>query len=103
MDREAQIAERRDQMPKKFRSVYAKSLKRGNLRAAINAQCLECVGWVSDEVRKCTDLACPLYVHRQINHQHCPIADNVQADQYGRITSVESANSARQVVGQGVS
>ena len=97
MDRETQIAERRKQIPKKFRSVYARSLKRGNLRAAINAQCLECVGWVSDEVRKCTDLACPLYVHRKIHGEYCLIAESPSCDQSGCLIGVESTNSARQV------
>jgi hypothetical protein len=31
---------------------------------AIRAHCLECVCWSSDEVKKCTDKRCPLYVFR---------------------------------------
>ena len=71
--RQEQIAERRKQVPKKYQGLYDRALKRGNLRAAVNAQCLECVAWVSDEVRKCTDLACLLYVHRQLNGKYCHI------------------------------
>lgn len=73
MDREEQIAARREQIPKKCKGLYDRSLKRGNLRAAVNAFCLECVGWVSDEVRRCTDLACPLYAHRKLNGKYCRI------------------------------
>lgn len=71
--REEQIEERRKQMPKKYRGVYDKALIRGNLRAAINAHCLECVAWVSDEIRKCADLACPLYVHRKVDGKYCAL------------------------------
>ncbi len=31
---------------------------------AIRAFCLECMSWVSPEVRSCTSLACPLYEYR---------------------------------------
>ena len=58
--REEQIAERRAQIPRKYRAIYDRAVKGKGLRAAINAQCLECVAWISDEVRNCTDLACPL-------------------------------------------
>jgi len=71
--RQEKIAERRTQIPKKYRGVYDRALKRGNLRAAVNVQCLECVMWVADEIRQCTDLACPLYVHRQLDGKYCPI------------------------------
>ncbi|MFC1532659.1 hypothetical protein ACFL7M_04755 [Thermodesulfobacteriota bacterium] len=32
--------------------------------SAIRAFCLECVCWSPDEVRKCTDTLCPLYIFR---------------------------------------
>jgi len=62
--RQAQIAERRAQMPRAYRATYNRAVKGKSLRAAINAQCLECVCWQRDEVRNCTDLACPLYAVR---------------------------------------
>ncbi len=58
--REEQIAERRKQMPRSYRANYDRAVKGKSLRGAINAQCLECVCWVTKEVRLCTDLACPL-------------------------------------------
>ena len=62
--RQEQIAERRKQMPRSYRANYDKAVKGKSLRAAINAQCLECVCWTTKEVRLCTDLACPLYAVR---------------------------------------
>ena len=62
--REEQIAERREQMPRSYRATYDKAIKGKSLRAAINAFCLECVCWQIEEIRKCTDLACPLYAVR---------------------------------------
>lgn len=35
-----------------------------NRTKAIRAHCLECVGWVALDVRKCTSLKCPLYHFR---------------------------------------
>lgn len=59
--REAQIAERRAQMPRKYRQIYDRAVEGKSLRSSVTAQCLECVCWVSREVTLCTDLACPLY------------------------------------------
>lgn len=81
--RESMIERRISQIPKKYQRLYKRALRRGNLRAAVNAQCLECVGWVSDEVRKCTDLACPLYVHRQLDSMYCPISESISPAKEG--------------------
>ena len=62
--RKEKIAERRSQMPRKYRQLYDRAVAGKSLRAAINAQCLECVCWQSREVTICTDLACPLYTVR---------------------------------------
>ena len=51
-------------MPRSYRATYDRAVKGKSLRAAINAQCLECVSWITKEVRLCTDLACPLYAVR---------------------------------------
>lgn len=58
------IIERRAQMPRSYRATYERAVKGRSLRAAINAQCLECVCWITKEVRLCTDLACSLYAVR---------------------------------------
>jgi hypothetical protein len=59
--RDEQITERRLGVPSFHKKKYDKAVKGKSLRACINAQCLECVGWIRKEVRLCTDLACPLY------------------------------------------
>lgn len=59
-----QIAERRSQMPRSYRAVYDKAVQGRSLRASINSFCLECVCWQIEEIRKCTDLACPLWAVR---------------------------------------
>ena len=43
-------------------------------RAAIKAQCLECLGWDRVAVRECTDPACPLWAYRpfQANESEDP-------------------------------
>ncbi len=89
MDNERQrgIAQRRTQMPKVYRATYDKAAKGKSLRAAINAQCLECVCWQRKEIRDCTDLACPLYAVRPY-----------QSSQNGRergFIAVESTDSGK--------
>ena len=62
--REEQIAERREQMPKIHRANYDKAMKGRSMKAATKAFCLMCVQWQKEEVRLCTDLACPIYPYR---------------------------------------
>jgi hypothetical protein len=62
--RQQKIEKRREDMPRKFRKLYDRATAGNSLRAAINAQCLECIHWQVDEIRRCTCLACPLYAVR---------------------------------------
>lgn len=62
--RKEQIAERKEQMPKIHRANYDKAMKGRSTKAATKAFCLMCVQWQKEEVRLCTDLACPLYPYR---------------------------------------
>jgi hypothetical protein len=62
--REQQIAERRAQIPDIHKANYDKAMGRKSLRAGTKAFCLMCVGYMKEEVRQCTDLACPLYPYR---------------------------------------
>jgi len=62
--RQEQIAERRSQMPKKYRRLYDRAVGGRSLRSCVNAMCLECVCWQSREVTLCTDPACPLWAVR---------------------------------------
>ena len=85
--REEQIAERRAQIPSKYRAIYDRAVKGKGLRAAVDAQCLECVCYKSDEVRNCTDLACPLWAVRPYR-----ISRNSQTEAF---SNVESENSGK--------
>ncbi len=58
------IAKRRADMPKIYRGTYDKAMAGNSLRAAINAQCLECVQWQRVEVRLCPSTPCPLWPYR---------------------------------------
>ena len=51
-------------MPESMRLRYCKAMSGKSLRAGVNAHCLECVGWVRDDVRNCTSPACPLFPYR---------------------------------------
>ena len=83
-DRKEQTDQRRKQIPRKYRKIYDRAVGGKSLRSCINAQCLECVGWVSKEVTLCTDLGCPLYSVR-------PYRDSGSGRKEGLI-STESQN-----------
>jgi len=62
--REQQIRGRREGIPRAYRQTYDRAVTGRSLRAAVNAFCLECVSWQVQEVRLCTDEACPLWAVR---------------------------------------
>lgn len=64
--RAQQIEARAKQIPDMmdYFKTYAKAITGRSRKAAMKAQCLECYGWEREEVRNCTDLACPLYSYR---------------------------------------
>ena len=51
-------------VPVKYRKLYQRAWSGSSRKAAIRAQCLECVGWLPREVKLCTAPACPLYKYR---------------------------------------
>ncbi len=85
LNRDEQIAERLRQMPPKYRAIYCRAVKGKGLRACVNAQCLECCGWQSGEVARCTDHGCPLYAAR-------PYQDGSGSGQDGQFRSEEGRN-----------
>jgi hypothetical protein len=56
----------RKQMPERYQSVYDRSERPRHYRDAITAFCVMCVGFTNapNEIRACTDPACPLWHHR---------------------------------------
>ena len=59
-----QILERRAQMPDIHKANYDKAMNGKSLKSSTKSFCLMCVCWQKEEVRLCTDLACPLYPYR---------------------------------------
>ena len=59
-----QRARRLSDVPPKYRDLYRRAYAGKSRKAAIRAHCLECVYWSIEEVRRCTDPACPLYEFR---------------------------------------
>ena len=53
------------EVPKQYQALYARTqTKKAGPLSAIKMQCLECVGFVRDEVIACTDSGCPLFQYR---------------------------------------
>jgi len=61
---EKRITRRRDDIPKPYRRTYDRALSGRSLKAAVKAQCLECMGWQREEVRACASYPCPLWPYR---------------------------------------
>ena len=52
-------------VPKQYQALYARTqAKSASPLQAVKMQCLECVGFVRDEVQLCTDTRCPLFQYR---------------------------------------
>ena len=58
------IAKRRADMPRAYRKNYDRAMSGQSRRAAIRAQCLECVQWQREEIKLCPAVACPMYPYR---------------------------------------
>ena len=85
--REAQINKRLQNIPRSLQSIYRRATSGNSLRAAVNAFCVECVGYVTNEVRQCTDRGCPLWAVR-------PYQDSSQSAREGRDIAAKSKISA---------
>ena len=64
MTQQEQIKKRLANMPSIYRGHYRKAMRGRSMKAAIKAQCLECVNWARKEVELCTDSGCPLFLFR---------------------------------------
>jgi hypothetical protein len=58
------IQDRLSSVPKSAKGTYLRAVAGRSRQAAIKAHCLECVGWVRDEVRLCSSPACALWAYR---------------------------------------
>lgn len=57
----------RQDIPRKFRTLYDKAMTGKHRRAAIRINCLWCLGWSEQGVQDCTSRSCPLY-HYRLGH-----------------------------------
>ena len=93
-DRLQKIAEYKRQIPKAYRAVYEKAVSGKSLRAAVNAQCLECTGWQRKEITFCSATICPLWMVR-------PYQEILQDAAGEGFSGVESTNGKQGVLGNG--
>ena len=52
-------------LPQRFRVVYRAGITGKSRKAAVRSMCLECVGFDTAEVARCTDYRCPLWAFRE--------------------------------------
>lgn len=57
-------------IPLSLRAKFVRAWEGKSLRAAINAQCLDCCGMERSVVSACADTCCPLWTQRP--YQNCP-------------------------------
>ncbi len=55
---------RLEEIPPRQRPVFLRAWRGNSRKAALRAFCLECMGYESAEVNRCTARACPLYPYR---------------------------------------
>jgi hypothetical protein len=65
-------------IPQKFEKLYRRAKGGRSQSAAIRSFCLECVGYVLEEVKLCTDAGCPLYEYRMTGCKVPKSADSTQ-------------------------
>ena len=51
-------------IPKKHQKQYTRAMTGKSRKAAMDFKCSECMGFVSSEVKLCTDTGCSLYPYR---------------------------------------
>ena len=90
--RNDKIQNRRSFIPKAFRGIYDRAVSGSSLRAAVNAQCLECVCWSTQAIRDCSDVGCPLHAVR-------PYQTISQDGREGQDMDQESKNSSQDIEG----
>lgn len=65
-------------VPESWRKLYDKCLAvKTSPRSAIKMQCGECVGYIRDEITRCTDTGCPLFGYRPFRNVKAPPTEAV--------------------------
>lgn len=55
-------------IPKRYQKLYDRAMKGKSRKAAMKSFCIECMGYVYEEVEKCTDNGCPLFPYHQVKN-----------------------------------
>jgi len=66
MKHQDRIDQHRADMPRQFRKVYDIAMAGRSLRAAVNSQCIECMGYAFKETKLCCSPQCPLFPYRPL-------------------------------------
>jgi len=64
VDLEGVRSKRLAPIPARQRPIFLRAWTGKSRKAALRACCLECMGYQSAEVNRCTSHACPLYAYR---------------------------------------
>ena len=78
-NRAARIAQHRADMPRQVRKVYDIAMTGRSLRAAVNSQCIECMGYQFKEVRLCVSPQCPLFPYRPVQGISYNVSEPVES------------------------
>jgi len=85
------IAKQRADMPKQYRRVYDIAMTGKSLRSAVNSQCIQCMGYVFDEVKLCVSPQCPLFLYRPVRGISYGVSDVGQSEQESTIAGQAEA------------
>ena len=67
IERNARVDRKLNEMPPKYRKSFCRAVDGlASPRDAIKSFCLECIGWETGEISRCTCYACPLWAYRPV-------------------------------------
>ena len=81
MGKESRIKEHRADIPRQYRRAYDIAQTGRSLRAAINSQCIECMGYVFSEVKLCCSPQCPLFPYRPLQGISYGVSEPIEREQ----------------------
>ena len=62
-----------------FRKKWIKALQRKSMKAAIYAQCQDCMCWQNTEIKECNIVTCPLFQYRPFANKDGKLETEVMA------------------------
>lgn len=103
------ITEYLQNVPKSCQATFLKAMSGRSLRAGINFQCYECMGWKGKLVKDCSNIICPLWPYRPrhgVSKANKPIMILLNVPvmplrvkkQQSRIATFTNTSSARSII-----